>query len=153
MKPITCLNSKIFGFTISFLKILSSLLLSYCTMLLLWTDDSVPFSFGKGGSGILSNCSLCGIETTLSFSTGAVCSSFYAEACAILQAFCWSLQHQHFCHFSSILLPSDSRPVFATSSSHPSFVLPQSLSQIWLELSSLSSCAIRLQWVLGHLFL
>ena len=38
-------------------------------------------------------------------------------------------------------------------SSPPSFHLSQTLWQIWLELSSLSSCSIRLQWVLGHSFL
>ena len=30
--------------------------------LVLWTDGSVPFPFGKGGSGVLANCSLCGTE-------------------------------------------------------------------------------------------
>ena len=69
--------------------------------LVLWTDGSVPFRFDKGGSGILANCSLCGTEATLSFSTGPVCSSFCAEACAILHALCWSRQHQQVCHFSS----------------------------------------------------
>ena len=67
--------------------------------LVLWTDGSVPF--GKGGSGILANCSLCGAATLLSFSAGPVCSSFSAEACAILHALCWSRQHQQVCHFSS----------------------------------------------------
>ena len=38
-------------------------------------------------------------------------------------------------------------------SSPPSFLLSQSLRQIWQELSSLSSCSIRLQWVPGHSFL
>ena len=38
-------------------------------------------------------------------------------------------------------------------SSPPSFLLPQSLWQIWQELSSLSSCCIRLQWVPRHSFL
>ena len=38
-------------------------------------------------------------------------------------------------------------------SSSPSFLLLQSLWQIWQELSSLSSCIIRLQWVPGHSFL
>ena len=56
--------------------------------LVLWTDGSVPFPFGKGGSGVLANCSLCGTEATLSFSAGPVCSSFSAEACAILNALC-----------------------------------------------------------------
>ena len=50
----------------------------------------------------------------------------------------------------SLLLLSDSRSVLATLSSPPSFLLSQTL---WQELSSLSSCSIRLQWVPGHSFL
>ena len=38
-------------------------------------------------------------------------------------------------------------------SSPPSFLLPQTFWQIWQELSSLSTCSIRLQWVPGHSFL
>ena len=53
----------------------------------------------------------------------------------------------------SLLLLSDSRSVFATLSSPPSFLLSQTLWQIWQELSSLFSCSIRLQWVPGHSFL
>ena len=98
--------------------------------LLIWTDGSVPFSFGKGGSGVLANCSLCGTEATLSFLAGPVCSSFSAEACAILHALCWSRQHQQVCHFSSLLPLSDSRSVLATLSSPPSFLLSQTLWQI-----------------------
>ena len=82
-----------------------------------------------------------------------VSSSFSAEAYAILQALCWSRQHQQVCHFSSLLLLSDSRSVLATLSSPPSFLLSQTLWQIWQELSSLSSCSIRLQWIPGHSFL
>ena len=104
--------------------------------LVLWTDGSVPFPFGKGGSGVLANCSLCGIEATLSFSAGPVCSSFCSEACAILQALCWSRQHKQVCHFSSLLLLFDSRSVLATLSSNPFFLFPQTLWQIWQELSS-----------------
>ena len=37
--------------------------------------------------------------------------------------------------------------------SPPSFLSSQTLWQIWQELSSLSSCSIRLQWVPGHSFL
>ena len=69
--------------------------------LVLWINCSVPFPFGKGGLGILANCSLCGTEATFSFSAGPVCSSFSAEACTILQALCWSRQHKQVCHFSS----------------------------------------------------
>ena len=56
-------------------------------------------------------------------------------------------------HFSSLLLLSDSRSVLAALSSPPSFLLSQTLWHIWQELSSLSSCSIRLQWVPGHSFL
>ena len=98
--------------------------------LVLWTDGYVPFPFGKGGSGVLANCSLCGTEATLSFSAGPVCSSFSAEACAILHALCWSRQHHKVCHFSSLLLLSDSRSVLATLSSPPPFLLSQILWQI-----------------------
>ena len=103
------------------------------------------FLFGKGSSGVLANCSLCGTEAILSFSAGSVCSSFSAEACTILQAICWSRQQQQVCHFSSFLLLSDSRFVLANLSSTPSFLLPQTLWQIWQEPSSLSSCFIRQQ--------
>ena len=120
--------------------------------LVLWTDGSVPFPFGKGGSGILANCSLCGTEATLSFSAGPVCSGFSTEACAILHALCWPPQHQHVCYFPSLLL-SESRSILVTLSSPPSFLLSQTLWQIWQELSSLSSCSIRLQWVPEHSFL
>ena len=118
--------------------------------LVLWTDGSVPFSFGKGGFGVLANCSLCGTKATLSFLAGPVCSSFSAEACAILHSFCWSRQHQQVCHFLSLLLLSDSRSVLATLSPPPFFLLSQTLWQIWQELFSIFSCSTRLQLVPGH---
>ena len=90
--------------------------------------------------------------STLSFSAGPVCSRFSAEACAILHALCWSRQHQQACHFSSLLL-SDSHSVLTTLSSPPSFLLSQTLWHMWQELSSLSSCSIRLQSVPVHSFL
>ena len=120
--------------------------------LVLWTDGSVPFSFGRGSSDVLANCSLCGTVATLSFLAGPVCSSFSAEGCTILHALCWSWQHQQACHFSTLLLLSDHCSVLTTLSSPPSFLLSQTLWQIWQELSSLS-CSVRLQWVLGHSFL
>ena len=105
--------------------------------MVIWTDHSVSFPFDKGGSGILSNCSPCGTESTSFFSASTVCSRFSAEACAILHALCWSWQH----HKSaiSLLLLSDSRFVLITLSSPPPFLLSQSLRQIWQELSSLYS--------------
>ena len=83
--------------------------------LVIWTDGFVPSPFGKDGSDVLANSSLFGTEATLSFSPGPVCSSFSAQACAILHALCWSWQHQQVCHFTSLLL-SDSRSVLATLS-------------------------------------
>ena len=77
---------------------------------LIWTDGSVPFPFGKGGSGVFANCSLCGTETTYSFSAGPVCSCFSPETCAILHALCWSRQHQQVCHFSYLTLVLSSPP-------------------------------------------
>ena len=53
----------------------------------------------------------------------------------------------------SLLLLSDSSSFLTILSSPPSFLLPQTLWQIWQELSSLSSCYIRMQWVPKHLFL
>ena len=120
---------------------------------MLWTDGSVPFPFGKSGSGVIAHWFLCGTEATLSFSAGLVCLSFFAEACAILHALCWSRQYHKVCHFFSLLLLSDSRSVLATLFSPPSFLLSQTLWHIWQELSFHSSCSIRLQWVPGHSFL
>ena len=54
---------------------------------------------------------------------------------------------------TSLLLLFDSRSVLTSLSSPPSFLLPQTLWQIWQELSSLPFCSIRLQWVPGHSFL
>ena len=48
---------------------------------------------------------------------------------------------------------TDSCSILATLSSPPSFLLSQTLWQIWQEQSSLSSCSIRLQWVPVHSFL
>ena len=54
---------------------------------------------------------------------------------------------------TSLLFLSDFRSVLTTLSSPPFFLLSQTLWQIWQELSSHSSCSIRLQWVPGHSFL
>ena len=113
--------------------------------LVLWTDGSVPFPFGKGGSGVLANCSLCGSEATLSFSAGPVCSSFSAEACAILHALCWFGSTNKpaiflfFSYYLTLVLSSPPCPLLHL------FFLSQTLWQIWQELSSFSYCSIRLQ--------
>ena len=90
--------------SLSLIKVQLSLTLTLSPHdLVLWTDDSVPFRFGKGSSGVLANCSLCDTEATIFFSAGPVCSSFSAEPCVILHAFCWSRQHHQVCHFSSLI--------------------------------------------------
>ena len=98
---------------------------SFPLRLVLWTDGSVSFPFGKTGSGVLHNCSLCDTKATLSFSAGPVCSSFSAEACAILQALWWLGSTNK---SATSLLP-DSRSVLTTLSSPPSFLLLQSLAE------------------------
>ena len=47
--------------------------------LVLWTDNSVPFPFGKGGSGVLAKCFFCGTEATLSFSAAQSVQVFALE--------------------------------------------------------------------------
>ena len=117
---------------------------------MLWTDGSVPIPFGKDGSGVLANCSLCGIEATLFFSAGPISSSFSAEACAILHALCWSRQHQQVCHFSSLLFSYLTLVLFSPPC--PLLHLSSYLN-LCQKLFSLFSSSIRLQWVPGHSFL
>ena len=59
---------------------------------------------------------LFGTEATFSFSASPVCSSFSAEAYAILHALCWSRKHHQVCHFFSLLILSDTRSVLTTLS-------------------------------------
>ena len=54
---------------------------------------------------------------------------------------------------TSLPLLFSSPSVLATLYSPPSFLLSQTLWQIWQELSSLNFCSFKLQWVLGHSFL
>ena len=77
------------------------------------------------------------------FSSGPVCSSFSAEAHALLQALIWTGQHRRICQFSSELILSDSRSVLSTQSSPSGFLLP---STFWHELSAVSKfITLRLQ--------
>ena len=119
--------------------------------LVLWTDDSDPFPLGKGGSGVLANCSLYGTKATLSFSADPVCSSFSAEPAPFCMLFAGLGSTNK--SAISLLLLSDSRSVLITLSSPPSLLLSQTRWQICQELSSPSFYCIRLQWVTGHSFL
>ena len=93
--------------------------------LVLWTNDSVPFRFEKGGSGVLANCFLCG--HSFLFSANPVCSSFSAEACAILQALCCINKSAIF-----LLFHSDSRHLVL-------FCIFLLLQPFWQELTTPSS--------------
>ena len=140
---------------LSLAKVRLSPILTLYPLMIWYSAQTALFLFRleRAAPAFLPNCFLCGTEATLSFSAGPVCSSFSAEVCTILHALSWSRQHQQVCHFSSLLFLSDSCSVLATLSSPPSFLLSQTLWQIGQELSSLSFCSIRLQWVPGHSFL
>ena len=113
--------------------------------------SSVPFPFGKGGSGVLANCSLCGTEATLSFLVGPVCLSFL-------------LKPVPFCKLSAGLgstNKSATSPLILLSfcARHPvllnlSFYLKLSGRSVrsCLFSSLLLSACVRIQWVPGHLF-
>ena len=70
----------------------------------------VPFYFMFVTLHDASFCCCCvgGAEATLFYWAGSVCSSFSAEAHAILQALRWSRQHQQDFHFSFLLFYSRS---------------------------------------------
>ena len=113
--------------------------------LVLWTDGSVSFRFGKGGSGVLANCSLCGTEATLSFSAGPVFPLKPAPFCTLFAGLGNTIKSAiSFLFFSCLTL---------VLSSPLSFLLSQTLWQIWREPSFFSSCSMRLQWVPGYSFL
>ena len=79
-----------------------------------------------------------------------MCSSFCAEAYAVLQALCWSRELQEVGNFSFLLLLSNFQSVLVTLFPPPSLLLHQTFWKIWQELSSFYSFTIRLQWVPGH---
>ena len=120
--------------------------------LTIWTDGSVIGRHGPGGSGVFIECSSCCMSSSLSFSAGAVCSSFVAEALAIHHALSWTLSHHSSCSFTSVRLLSDSQSALSSLSSSPSYLMPTSLHSIWSSLSLLSSAniSVSLQWVPGH---
>ena len=118
--------------------------------LILWTGGSVAFPFGKGGSGVLANCFLCDTEATLSFSAGPVRLRFPlkpASFCTLFAGLGSTNKSAISLLFSYYLLLVLSSP---PCSPPLSFLLSQTLWQIWQELSSPTSGSIRLQWVPGH---
>ena len=108
---------------------------------MLWTDRSVPFRFGKGGSGVLANFPFQQAQDVLVFplKPAPFCILFTGLGSTNKSAISYLFYL--------------TRSILATLSFPPSFPLSQTFWQIWQELSSLSSCSIRLQWVRGYLFL
>ena len=141
--------------SLSLAKVRLSLSLTLSPLMIWYSKLTALFLFllKKAASVHLPTALVVALRPLFFFSAGPVCSSFSAEAWAILYALYWFRQHQQLWHFSFLLLLYDSRSVLAILSSFPSFLLPQTLWQIRQEPPSLSSCSIRLQWVPGHSFL
>ena len=124
--------------------------------LMIWCSGQTAlflFLLARAAPAFLPSALSVALKPLFPFRQAQYVQVFSAEACAILHALCWSRQHHKVCHFSSLLLLSDSRSVLTTLFSPPSFLLSQTLWQIRQELSSVPSCSIRLQWVTGHSFL
>ena len=120
--------------------------------LTIWTDGSVIGKLGPGGSGVFINCSSCSSSFSLSFHAGEHCTSFVAEVVAIQHALSWSISHHSSCHFTSLLLLTDSLSALSVLSSAPTPLLTASLHSVWSSLASLctSSISVSLQWIPGH---
>ena len=116
-----------------------------------WTDGSVPSLFGAGGSGVHATCCKCFSSFSFSFSAGPIASSFTAETYALVHGLRWCEQHLKSCQFQSVRILSDSQSVLSLLKSAPSFLLPDSLWQVWSLTNSLSqNVSLDFQWVPGH---
>ena len=116
-----------------------------------WTDGSVPSLFGPGGARVYVTCSKCNTSNSLSFSSGPIASSFTAETFALKQGLAWCTCHLMTCKFQSVLFLTDSQSALSILSSAPSYLLPESLWNVWSLASSLSNnTTLSFQWVPGH---
>ena len=108
---------------------------------MLWTDGSVLFPFGKDGSGVLANCSLCGTEATFFFQQAQYAQVFSLKPAPFCKLFT-SLGSANM-SATSLLLLSDYHSVL---SSIFSFTLISGRKCFF------SPVPIRLQLVSGHSF-
>ena len=116
-----------------------------------WTDGSVPSLFGPGGAGVYATCSKCNTSHSLSFSSGPIASSFTAETFALKQGLAWCTSHLMTCKFQSVLFLTDSQSALSILFSAPTYLLPESLWNVWSLASSLSNyTTLSFQWVPGH---
>ena len=98
------------SFSLSKVRLLPTLTLS---PLMIWYSGQTAlflFFLAKAAPAYLPTAFSVALRP-LFLSADPACSSFSAEACAILHALCWSRQHQQVCHFSFLLLLSDPRSV------------------------------------------
>ena len=87
----------------------------------------------------------------MSFSTGPIASSFTAETFALKQGLDWCTRHLVTCKFQSVLFLTDSQPALSKLSSAPSYLLSESLWNVWSLASFLSNnSTLSFQWVPGH---
>ena len=116
-----------------------------------WTDGSVPSFFGPSGAGVYVTCSKCNTFYSLSFSTGPIASSFTAETFALKQGLDLCTSHFMTCKFQSVLFLTDSQSALSILSSAPSYLLPDSLWNVWSLASYLSNnTTLCFQWVSDH---
>ena len=116
-----------------------------------WTDGPVPSLFGPGGAGVYATCSKCNTSHSLFFSSGPIASSFTAETFALKQGLAWCTSHLMTCKFLSVLFLTDSQSALSILSSAPTYLLPESLWNVWSLASSLSNnTTLSFQWVSGH---
>ena len=109
------------------------------------------FLLARAAPAYLSTALSVALRPFFPFSAGPVCSKVFplkpASFCTLFTGLGSNNKP------ATCLLLSDSHSVLGTLSFPPSFLLPETLWQMWQELSSLSSSSIRLQWVFGHSFL
>ena len=96
-------------------------------------------------------CCKCSTSNSLSFSTGPIASSFTAETFALKQSLDWCTSHLMTCKFQSVLFLTDSQSALSILSSAPSYLLPESLWDVWSLASSLpNNTTLSFQWVRSH---
>ena len=98
--------------------------------LMIWCfGQTALFLLARAAPAFLPTALSVALRPLFPFRQAQYAQVFSAEACAILHSLCWSRQHQQVCHFSSLLLLSDSHSVLAALSS-PSFLLSQTLADL-----------------------
>ena len=116
--------------------------------LVLWTEGSVfLFLLARAAPAYLPTALSVALRPLFPFRQAQYAQVFPlkpAPFCTLFAGLGSTNKSAVFLLFSYFLTPVLSSP--------PSFLLSQTLWQIWQELSSLSSCSIRLQRVPGHLF-